>query len=839
MVYASVGTKEELLHYVGVQLYINEQKVVPKDVQNHVVNPFIIDGTTYLPVRAVAESFGKKVAWDEATSSVSIDDGGEKKIESSSQEERYQAELTKTLHYRDIKIFVNQTMIEPKDANGKVVEPFIIEGTTYLPVRAISEAFGYQVDWNGETKSVLITNPQEMIEPVISGELLEEPSGENIQILEEPANDITVLAERKSPSAMYHSGDFVSIINIKAMKIEDVIVAEVVFNAPLKEYHSDVIEDPDRIIVDLSETQFAINRDDFVISNELIQKIRFGVHEENFCRIVFDLKNKTNYTVLQSQDKMHLYLAFCENYSLDNILKATENAPRTVQVEKQPDVIVQENISGDEVITQVSRSGDIIEENSSGELNPNDLINSNEINGDTTTNIQKQSGDVMIDKSTASGDETSMNVDELAIISSVKYSATSDKIKLKIEGNYEYHASYDKDKSQVLIDIENATLKVSGPHEIKPNNKNITRIQFDQLKQNVVRFSVTVKKETSCEFSKSNSLLSIEVVEPIDSLVEFQSYANYDEVILKEAKAKWFDIENITNKKRLVITYSSSSFVTNKQKITAETDLVDFIEVTAIKTTIYYNQEIDYSIEQKGSNVVVTIKKVSKSSSAKIEEPTKTPTITKTPIRKKASGERVVILDAGHGGIDPGAVNGSYQEKTYNLKITLKVYELLKDVPNLQVRLMRDSDVYLPVNERLDKFIEYGDADLIVSIHHNSLDRKDYQGTMVLYYNKPNEKEDYGITSKEFATIVKDKLIQNLGTIDRGIVNRPDLLVLCQNTDGKDPGKEYTNVPAILCEIGFLSNPEELSRIITDSFQTKAAKAIYDGVMEALDRMNE
>jgi len=61
------------------------------------------------------------------------------------------------LFYRDIKIMLNGNTITPKDANGNVVEPFIIDGTTYLPVRAVSEALGLNVGWDGETQTVKLT----------------------------------------------------------------------------------------------------------------------------------------------------------------------------------------------------------------------------------------------------------------------------------------------------------------------------------------------------------------------------------------------------------------------------------------------------------------------------------------------------------------------------------------------------------------------------------------------------------------------------------------------------------------------------------------------------------
>lgn len=65
---------------------------------------------------------------------------------------------TKTIDisYNDVKLCVDGITIEPKDANGNIVEPFISEGTTYLPVRAVASAFGKAVEWDGETKTVYL-----------------------------------------------------------------------------------------------------------------------------------------------------------------------------------------------------------------------------------------------------------------------------------------------------------------------------------------------------------------------------------------------------------------------------------------------------------------------------------------------------------------------------------------------------------------------------------------------------------------------------------------------------------------------------------------------------------
>lgn len=64
------------------------------------------------------------------------------------------ANVTKTLSYQDIKVTLNGERLDLRDANGKAVDPFIIDGTTYLPVRAVAESLGLVVVWDGSSKTV-------------------------------------------------------------------------------------------------------------------------------------------------------------------------------------------------------------------------------------------------------------------------------------------------------------------------------------------------------------------------------------------------------------------------------------------------------------------------------------------------------------------------------------------------------------------------------------------------------------------------------------------------------------------------------------------------------------
>lgn len=73
--------------------------------------------------------------------------------------------VNKELYYNDIKVRLNGKTLNPTDANGNKVEPFVIDGTTYLPIRAVGEALGLNVSWDGATSTVILGNDPEYKQP--------------------------------------------------------------------------------------------------------------------------------------------------------------------------------------------------------------------------------------------------------------------------------------------------------------------------------------------------------------------------------------------------------------------------------------------------------------------------------------------------------------------------------------------------------------------------------------------------------------------------------------------------------------------------------------------------
>lgn len=153
---ASSEAVDAELTYRGITVELDGQAVILTDGGGNGVEPFIIGGTTYLPLRAVAGALGLGVDWDGATGTVILTSGGEVKTGSGPQLKSSRT-VEARLNYRDIKITFDGVELVPM--NGvEVAEPFIIDGTTYLPLRGVASALGLAVDWDGATGTVILTS---------------------------------------------------------------------------------------------------------------------------------------------------------------------------------------------------------------------------------------------------------------------------------------------------------------------------------------------------------------------------------------------------------------------------------------------------------------------------------------------------------------------------------------------------------------------------------------------------------------------------------------------------------------------------------------------------------
>ncbi len=178
----------------------------------------------------------------------------------------------------------------------------------------------------------------------------------------------------------------------------------------------------------------------------------------------------------------------------------------------------------------------------------------------------------------------------------------------------------------------------------------------------------------------------------------------------------------------------------------------------------------------------------------------------------------LIVIDPGHGGKDPGAIGkltGVY-EKTLALKSSLMLKKELEK-EGFKVYMTRSTDEYISLYERANMANEL-DADLFVSVHINAHTNSDANGVEVLYSPYTTQHSDL------LAKAIQKYLVKDLGATNRGIVPRPNLIVIRE-----------TKMAAALVELGFLSNKREEELLQQDWYMDKAVKAVKKGILEFLN----
>ncbi|RHR29817.1 N-acetylmuramoyl-L-alanine amidase [Clostridium sp. AF19-22AC] len=176
-----------------------------------------------------------------------------------------------------------------------------------------------------------------------------------------------------------------------------------------------------------------------------------------------------------------------------------------------------------------------------------------------------------------------------------------------------------------------------------------------------------------------------------------------------------------------------------------------------------------------------------------------------------------IMLDAGHGGRDPGAVYNGRQEKDDTLRLVLAIGEILQN-NGIDVQYTRTTDVYQSPYEKAMEANNAG-VDFFISIHRNSFPTDNVvSGVESLVYDKSGIK-------LEMAENINEQL-ESVGFVNLGVKARPNLVVL-----------RRTRMPAVLVEVGFINSNTD-NQLFDDNFND-IAQAIADGILDTLEMDHE
>ena len=189
-----------------------------------------------------------------------------------------------------------------------------------------------------------------------------------------------------------------------------------------------------------------------------------------------------------------------------------------------------------------------------------------------------------------------------------------------------------------------------------------------------------------------------------------------------------------------------------------------------------------------------------------------------------SESENIIVIDAGHGGFDSGAIGrfSGVHEDGLNLAVAIKLQALFEDAGYTVVMTREDEDAVAETKDddmwARRTIIDNANADIVISIHMNKYQSSSVSGPVVFYFEGSDEGE-------QLAALIQDKMIEILEPYKERVQQSETYYIL---RSGK--------CPCVLVECGFLSNEREEWLLQSDEYQQKCADAIFAGAVEYLNQ---
>ncbi len=355
-------------------------------------------------------------------------------------------------------------------------------------------------------------------------------------------------------------------------------------------------------------------------------------------------------------------------------------------------------------------------------------------------------------------------------------------------------ATYDR-PNRLVIDLDGATL-AGNSNPIAGDGQWVKSVRMSQFDPNTVRVVLDLVETAPCFVTRSQNnpnLIEVRTMQQITALA--WSEANGSGQLTIDGDGELVNtIRKQKNPQRLEVDFNFAKVGGGLTVPAIKSEQVRSVKIynlnaTTVRMEIALNYFVGVNTQSSADRrrLVISFKR--------------SPIIGKT-----------VVLDPGHGGVDPGASGRQGTlEKEVNLDVSLRLKNLLEEA-GAHVVMTRMDDTFISLYER-PFLANYIFADLFVSVHTNNHQNYQVQGVEVYYYQSRAD-------SKALAKNVLDELIRNTQFNNLG-VKYNDFVVIRE-----------AQMPGILVEMGFLSNFQEETTIRTPEFREKAATGIFQGIMD-------
>lgn len=372
---------------------------------------------------------------------------------------------------------------------------------------------------------------------------------------------------------------------------------------------------------------------------------------------------------------------------------------------------------------------------------------------------------------------------------------------IKIIGKVSYKTFELTEPDRVVIDIQEALLNAKES-QIKIEKDNVLdgiRMSQFEIDPQIVRVVLDLKQKTEYNIYRNEEGLKV-VFKEREAIIEGKFSSQKDKTVIHIGGTGPVNFQ--------VLQPSYNKFIIE----IPDTELNIPFSILPVKDDIVDSIEFAQSRDDNGKKITTVIinlpyyykhQNLSESPSSEISIE-----FYRSPLR----GRRIII-DPGHGGDDPGAIGTTgVQEKILTLDTANRLKDLLVK-GGAEVFMTRESDITIPSPVRVE-LANKMDGEVLISIHFNAYINQKIYGIETLYCPSVSGE------SKKIAAIVHQENLKVLNSADRGLWERPNLVVLRE-----------TEMPAVLTEIGYITNPEEEKRILDPEYRQKAAQALYNALI--------
>lgn len=336
--------------------------------------------------------------------------------------------------------------------------------------------------------------------------------------------------------------------------------------------------------------------------------------------------------------------------------------------------------------------------------------------------------------------------------------------------------------------------------------------------------------------------------------IRYWSYPEYTRVVINLTGQAEFTQKRLSNPDRLYFDLKQSSINREiKKNISVSNEMLK-----AVRAAQFDNSTV---------RVVLDLEKITDYKIVTLEDPVRI--IIDIYGRVTFSDKKRIVIDAGHGGHDPGAVGpNKLYEKDVVLDIALKLRELLQKNPNYEIFLTRDKDVFIPLEQRT-AIANSKNADLFVSIHANASPRRAAKGIETYMLNWTNDEEAMKVAARENAISLKKMRQMNKKEMDILDIIKSDLsrenkrdesiklAHYIQKNLVSDLNRDYNHIvdlgvkqalfyvlfgakmPSVLVEVSFISNPLEERLLSKDDYRGDLAKSLSAGITKYMSKAPE